>query len=316
MKTLREEIELFAEEDEPVLISGETGSGKEAVATELHRLSPRSAKPFLVRNVSGVSAELAGSEFFGHVKGAFTGAVEKREGVFALADGGSLHLDEIGDLPMGVQAQLLRVLEDGVVTPVGGAAQKTVNVRIIAATHVDLKSAVAENKFRQDLYHRLNVLRINVPPLRQRGDDVIELANYWLAKRAAKRGCTFKLSSAAADLLRAHSWPGNVRELKNVVTSAAVLARAGKISTEHIRIDRQDASGQSDSLKIGDAKDLIARYLAAKALERSGGNATKAAKLTGLGRSTFMMLKQNLNGDCARVDSLEAQLRTFIGLKG
>ncbi|MEL7488231.1 MAG: sigma-54 dependent transcriptional regulator [Pseudomonadota bacterium] len=313
MKALREEIALFAEEDEPVLIAGETGSGKEAVATEIHRLSPRAAKPFLVRNVSGVSPELAGSEFFGHVKGAFTGAVDKREGVFSLADGGSLHLDEIGDLPFGVQAQLLRVLEDGVVTPVGGANAKTVDVRIIAATHVDLKGAVEKKTFREDLYHRLNVLRINVPPLRARGDDVIELAEYWLRKRAEKRGVALKLSAGAADALRAHAWPGNVRELRNIVTSAAVLARSGKISADHIRLDAQRSAG-AESMKISDAKDLVARYLAAKALDRCGGNATKAAKMTGLGRSTFMMLKQSLSGGDQNAARLEAELHSVLGL--
>ena len=314
MKRLRDDIALFADEIEPVLICGETGSGKEAVAREVHRQSSRSDKPFVVRNVSGVSPELAGSEFFGHVKGAFTGAIERRDGVFALADGGSLHLDEIGDLSLGVQSQILRVLEDGVITPIGGVMSKSVNTRVIAATNVELTDAVAKNTFREDLYHRLNVLRIDVPPLRDRGDDVIAIAEFWLGERGKKRGATAKLSNGAADRLRAHHWPGNVRELKNTVIRGAILARDGKISDEHIRLDAEEKCSRSEGLNIAEGKELVARYLAAKALDQTGGNATKAAKLTSLGRTSFMSLKQQLPSESGASASLAAELRAFLGI--
>lgn len=315
MKALRKEIEIFAAEEEPVLICGETGAGKELVALELHRASGRHDKPFLVRNVSGVSPELAGSEFFGHVKGAFTGAVNKKDGVFVLANGGVLHLDEIGDLPLEAQSQFLRVIEDGVVTPVGGVQPQKVNVRIIAATNVNLADAIRGKRFREDLYHRLNVLRINVPPLRQRGEDIIEIAEYWLARRGAEMGRTAILTPPAKKKLLAYSWPGNARELKNTVIRAAVLAENGSIKARHITMDPDQHQAGEAGLNIAAGKKLTAHYLTARALDQTGGNASKAAELTGLSRSTFMALKKELQDNNQTTEELAESLCAMLVLK-
>jgi len=314
MEKLREEIKIFAEEDEPVLICGETGSGKEAVAQAIHRESARAGKPFVVRNISGVTPELASSEFFGHVKGAFTGAVERRDGVFALAHGGSLHLDEIGDLSIDAQSQILRVVEDGIITPVGAVTSKAINTRVIAATNIDLATAVKKKKFREDLYHRLNILRIDVPPLRVRGDDVIEIAEFWLAERGKTRPRAAKLTASAADRLRAHDWPGNVRELKNAVIRGAILARDGDITADHIRIDVRVGGNGGQGLNVAEGKELMALFLVAKALDQAGGNATQAAKLTEIGRTSFMNMKRQLTEEKLSTKKLAADLRTFLGI--
>ena len=314
MDKLREEIQIFAAEDEPVLICGETGSGKEAVAQEIHRESARANKPFVVRNISGVTPGLASSEFFGHVKGAFTGAIERREGVFELAHGGSLHLDEIGDLSIDAQSQMLRVVEDGIITPVGAVSSKEVNTRVIAATNIDLAAAVKKNKFREDLYHRLNILRIDVPPLRARGDDVIEIAEFWLAERGKTRPRAAKLTASAADKLLQHDWPGNVRELKNAVIRGAILARDGDITADHIRLDVSAGCAGGEGLNVAEGKELMALYLVAKALDQAGGNATKAAKLTEIGRTSFMNMKRQLTEEKLNTAKLAADLRSFLGI--
>lgn len=313
MMKLASDIDLFAPESEPVLIHGETGVGKEVVARELHRLGKRSNKPFVVRNISNVSPELAASEFFGHVKGAYTGAVDKRDGVFTLANGGTLHLDEIGDLPLDAQSKILRVIEDGMVTPVGGVRSSNVDVRLIAATNINLETAIASGKFREDLYHRLNVLRINVPPLRDRGDDILELAEHWLSIRRAQTGMMTILGTSAIEAMLAYPWPGNVRELKNILTRAAILAKGGEIGVEHLNLPKTMPNLNSqECFDIAQGKDLVIRLLAAQALEKVDGNASKAAKLTGLSRSTFMGLKQKLTVNNDSAEELKATLRAFL----
>ena len=252
--------------------------------------------------------------FFGHVKGAFTGAVERRDGVFALAHGGSLHLDEIGDLSIDAQSQILRVVEDGIITPVGSVTSKAVNTRVIAATNIDLAAAVRKKKFREDLYHRLNILRIDVPPLRARGDDVIEIAEFWLAERGKTRPRTAKLTAPAADKLLKHDWPGNVRELKNAVIRGAILARDGDITADHIRLDATAGCGGAEGLNVAEGKELMALYLVAKALDQAGGNATKAAKLTEIGRTSFMNMKRQLTEEKLSTAKLAADLRAFLGI--
>lgn len=314
MQKLRSDIQIFGAENEPVLICGETGSGKEAVAQEIHRASTRNGSSFVVRNVSGITSELASSEFFGHVKGAFTGAVDKREGIFSLAHGGSLHLDEIGDLSLDIQSQILRVLEDGVVTPVGATSSVVVDTRIIAATNINLINAVKKNKFREDLYHRLNMLRIDVPPLRERSEDIVEISEYWLKKRGKTRERTAVLSKAAIKKLMDHHWPGNVRELKNVVIRGAVLARDGEISAEQIRLESGFACDGPDGFDVTKGRDLVSLFLAAKALDKAGGNATRAAEFTGQGRTSFMNIKKRLSQENANTAGLARDLRNFLGI--
>lgn len=221
----------------PVLILGETGTGKERLARVVHGLSPRANGPFVKINCAAIPAGLLESELFGHVKGAFTGAVRDRPGRFAAADGGTLLLDEIGDLPIDLQSKLLRVLQEGTFEPVGGDRTSKADVRILAATHVDLPAAVAAGRFREDLYYRLAVFPVTLPPLRERLDDLPQLATELLvevAARAGRRGST--LGADALDRLVGHTWPGNVRELANVLERAAILSGGGVIGAAHIEI--------------------------------------------------------------------------------
>ncbi|MEM6672023.1 MAG: sigma 54-interacting transcriptional regulator, partial [Planctomycetota bacterium] len=213
-------IERVAPSDVPVLIQGETGTGKELVARAIHDNSSRRDERMLAENCAAVPENLLESELFGHKKGAFTGAVEDRPGHFVAADGGTVFLDEIGDMPLPMQAKLLRVLQDGEVRPVGANKTRKVDVRIVAATHRDLPEAVRAGEFREDLLFRLNVITIHLPPLRERGDDVREIAQGLLPRIADEVGRDVTLSAEALDVLAAWSWPGNVRELENELRRA------------------------------------------------------------------------------------------------
>ena len=220
-----------------VLIQGESGTGKELIARAIHFGSDRADKPFLVVNCSAIPAELVESTFFGHVKGAFTGATASKRGHFELADGGTLFLDEIGDMPLELQAKLLRVLEDGCITPVGGSEEKQVDVRVVAATHVDLPKNVAERRFRQDLFYRLARFVVESPPLRQRLEDVPLLVEHFAQLFAEEMGIELPLfSDAAMEALLRHDFPGNVRELKNVVEFALIKSRGQAVSPEHLHL--------------------------------------------------------------------------------
>lgn len=230
MQRLRHEAEVVGRSGLPVLIQGETGTGKELVAREIFRQSLRSDKPFITLNCAALPAELIESELFGHVKGAFTGAVQAREGRFLLADKGTLFLDEIGELPLALQAKLLRVVQYGEFEQVGSSFTRRVNVRIIAATHRDLKKEVAAGKFREDLYYRLHVFPLYLPPLRERGNDILLLAEAFLAKYAARYGRPQPtLSEADKQQLLHYHWPGNVRELQNIMERAVITSREGSI---------------------------------------------------------------------------------------
>jgi transcriptional regulator with GAF, ATPase, and Fis domain len=228
MKRLLQNVYLVAHTDATVLITGETGTGKELVAQHIHQTSRRKEKPLVTVNCGAIPASLIESEFFGHSKGAFTGASAERKGRFQMADGATIFLDEIGELPLDLQVKLLRVIQEGEFEPVGSSKTTKVNVRILAATHRNLLELCNEGKFREDLYYRLNVFPIEVPPLRDRGDDVIIIANKFIEKfsiRNKKR--LAPLNEAQMNLLRSYPWPGNIRELQNIIERAAILAQGG-----------------------------------------------------------------------------------------
>jgi len=227
------DIQEVAGTDANVLILGETGTGKELIARAIHRKSHRCEKPLIKVNCAAMPATLIESELFGHEQGAFTGATKKREGRFALADGGTIFLDEIGELPVELQVKLLRVLQEGEFEPVGSSRTQKVDVRVIAATNRDLKQATQVGKFREDLYYRLNVFPIELPPLRERGDDISLLASTFANKFAQRMGRLIEpLSEACIGRLKAYGWPGNVRELQNVIERAVITARDGRLNLD------------------------------------------------------------------------------------
>lgn len=309
---LREKIKLYAEEDEPVLISGETGAGKERIARELHRLGRRAASPFVALNMGALPDGLASSELFGHVKGAFTGAVLDYDGAFLAADRGSLFLDEIGDMPIGQQVQLLRVLDDGVVRKLGARTTKAVDFRLICATNADLGAAISAGRFRRDLYYRIAVLEIVAPPLRERGDDVVELAEHFIKSSRRPEHRNARLTPNAADRLKRLAFPGNIRELKNIVAAAVVRARGGKILADHL--PAPELTGAAAPLDVSEAKELVGRFAALRAVKLAGGNISKAAELAGRSRSNMHALLQGLDGvDYAReLDDVRTRLRAFL----
>jgi two-component system nitrogen regulation response regulator GlnG len=291
-----------------VLITGESGTGKELVARALHEHSPRAAKPFIALNTSAIPSELLESELFGHEKGAFTGADSLRRGRFEQADGGTLFLDEIGDMSTPLQTRLLRVLAEGEFYRVGGQTPIRVDVRVIAATHQNLQDRVSRGLFREDLYHRLNVIRIELPPLRSRAEDVPDLLDHYLAVAAVELGVESKvLTTEAKEKLSAYGWPGNVRELVNLCRRLSVLApgsevrpedlpaevTAGAASTTEIDwakalagwADRQAMAGKRPLL--ADAQPEFERVLIRAALKRTQGHRQDAAKLLGWGRNTL-----------------------------
>jgi two-component system nitrogen regulation response regulator GlnG len=291
-----------------VLITGESGTGKELVARALHDNSPRSTAPFIALNTSAIAAELLESELFGHEKGAFTGATERRIGRFEQANGGTLFLDEIGDMSLALQTRLLRVLAESEFFRVGGQTPIRVDVRVIAATHQDLGQAAATGRFREDLYHRLNVMRIEVPPLRQRREDIRELTRFYLEQAAGELGVAPKaLSADAADVLQRYDWPGNVRELVNVCRRLTVTAAGREIALSDLPAElggfsaqasadwtmglAQWAEGQLASTVapplLTEALPAFERTLIVTALRRARGKRLEAAKLLGWGRNTL-----------------------------
>ncbi len=295
-KDLRQAVRLYAESDVPVLIAGETGAGKELVARELHRLSPRRAAPFYALNAGAIPETLATAELFGHSKGAFTGAVAERDGAFAAAEGGALFLDEIGEMPLSIQAQLLRVLDDGMVTRIGSRSGVRVDFRLIAATNVDLSRCVAAGAFRSDLFYRINVLTIHTPPLRERGDDVIEIAEQMIVAHPDPRFRKAKIAPAAADRLRAHRFPGNIRELRNLLYRALVHTNGGKILPEHLGMPPARVNENGAAYGVTEAKELVGRVLMLKALRAAEGNVTKAAETVGRSRGAVHALMKELDG--------------------
>jgi DNA-binding NtrC family response regulator len=284
MRSVQKTIGMLADSDASVLITGETGTGKELVAHAIHEYGHRKAGPFVAVNCASIPSELMESELFGHTRGAFTGAVSERKGAFREADGGTLLLDEIGDMDIALQGKILRALQERVITPIGGKPA-SVNVRVIAATHHDLLQRVHEGAFREDLFYRLHVVPIHLPPLRGRLADIVPLAEYFLART----GQTKHLSADAAARLIRHGWPGNVRELKNAIDRAAVLVRSDLITSADFGFLEQMHATGADGFDWPD-EDLptaVARLeemLIRRALERSAGNRTEAARLLNINR--------------------------------
>lgn len=288
-------VEQVAPSRANVLVTGESGVGKEIVARAIHSLSPRAAGPFVAVNCAAIPESLMESELFGHEKGAFTGAVERRAGCFELASGGTLLLDEIGDMPAATQAKLLRVLEDSRVRRLGGRAEMQVDVRVIAATNRVPEEAVRKGQLREDLYYRLNVFHIQIPPLRHRKEDIPLLADALLPGLNAKHGCRVTgVDAAAMDMLMARDWPGNVRELRNVLERAVILAGEGPITPRHlpqpVAAKPNPAAGappDSIVIRIGTTVDDAERALILRTLEHAGNNKTRAAEILGISLKTL-----------------------------
>ena len=274
-------VDQVAESSLPVLITGETGTGKEVVARALYRKSKQRNGPFVSVNCGAISSGLMESELFGHVKGAFTGAEREREGLFGAADGGVLFLDEIGELPLDLQPKLLRVLQEGEVRKVGGTKPSQVNVRIIAATARDLRAEIEQGRFRDDLFFRLNVVEIRIPPLRERQKDIPFLAEHFVRRIALKEGREVPLlHPSAIERLQAYDWPGNVRELLNFMEKTMIFLKGKEIAAGALpwEIRRESRDEQSNYSLKGAIRRLEKEYIR-KALSVTGGNKTLAAKL-------------------------------------
>jgi two-component system response regulator AtoC len=285
-------IRRFAPTRSAVLITGETGTGKELVARAIHKLSPRAGGLFVPLNCAAIPPELLETEIFGHVRGAFTGAQDDRVGKFELADGGTLFLDEIGDMPFPLQAKLLRVLQEGVIERIGSNKRIAADVRVLSSTHRDLPAAIRDGQFREDLFYRLNVLHIPLPPLRERKEDIPHLAAFFLTKFASalgKRPAT--LTADACRLLQQHDWPGNVRELQNVMERAAVLGQGPVVDASLFPSQRPSAEeappATGDALALEPALEALERKLILRALGATGDNKAQAARLLGVSERTL-----------------------------
>ncbi|MEO7660324.1 MAG: sigma-54 dependent transcriptional regulator [Pyrinomonadaceae bacterium] len=298
-------VERVAPARSTVLITGESGTGKELVAKAIHESSPRSEDPFVVVNCSNIPSELLESELFGHTKGAFTGAVSAKKGLFEVADTGSIFLDEIGDLRPETQVRLLRVIQEREFTPVGDTTPVKVDVRIIAATNVDLKDAVRNGQFREDLYYRLSVVPVELPPLRDRREDILPLTKHFIKKYAAENGrdISENVSPDVLSLLESYNYPGNVRELENVIERAVVIAPSDEITVECLRPELRDpdrgmqmmaeTEGVSSDIDIARGVsfyDEVKKFeidLIRRALDQTGGHQSRAARLLGLNATTL-----------------------------
>ncbi len=301
-----------------VLITGESGTGKELVAKAIHEASPRVGQPFVVVNCSNIPSELLESELFGHTKGAFTGAVAAKKGLFEVADTGSIFLDEIGDLRPETQVRLLRVIQEREFTPVGETVPTKVDVRIIAATNVDLKEAVKSGQFREDLYFRLSVVPIELPPLRNRREDILPLTQHFIDKYAKENGRVISgnISPDVLSLLEAYHYPGNVRELENIIERAVVIAPTDEITVECLRSEVRDPSSADNlSAATGSAAgidlargatfyDEVKKFeidLIRRALEQTGGHQSRAARLLGLNATTLNSKIKSYNIDLSGI---------------
>ncbi|APR74866.1 Response regulator of zinc sigma-54-dependent two-component system [Minicystis rosea] len=304
MRKVHDLLSRVADSDASVLVTGESGTGKEVVAKALHARGRHKNGPFVAVNCAAVPETLLESELFGHVKGAFTDARTARTGLFVQASGGTIFLDEIGELPMGMQPKLLRALQERTVRPVGGGAEVPFDARIVAATNRDLETAIEERRFREDLYYRINVIHVPLPPLRARGGDILLLAQRFVESAASRAGKNVNgISSPAAEKLLAYAWPGNVRELMNAVERAVALTRYEQITAddlpEKIREHRPSSHvlvAADDPSELVPLEEVEKRY-ALRVLDATSGNKTLAAKILGLDRKTLHRKLERWTGE-------------------
>ncbi len=312
MQALKNDVQLVASSDFTVTIVGETGTGKELVARNIHKLSHRADQAFVQVNCASLPESLAESEFFGHRKGAFTGADKTRDGKFLLADGGTIFLDEVGELPLAIQGKLLRVLQSGEIQPVGADQIQHVNVRVIAATNRDLEQEVAKGRFRADLYHRLSVYPITVPPLRARRDDIPLLAGFFIEQVRKKLAIEqLTLDPKLVEALMVYDWPGNIRELEHVISRSALKAKQTQWRKQIIRIEPQHCDLQPaelapvikpsqpiksvEGVSLKQASDDFQRQLIKQALEANELNWSAAARALQVDRANLVRLAKRLN---------------------
>jgi two-component system nitrogen regulation response regulator NtrX len=295
MQPVLEIIARVGPSDANVLITGENGTGKELVARALHRQSPRARKPFVEVNCAAIPGELIESELFGHMKGSFTGAIQDRTGKFEQADGGTLFLDEVGDMSLAAQAKVLRVLQDGDVTRIGGTKPRKVDVRVIAATNKKLEDEISAGRFREDLYYRLNVVPIHVPPLRERREDIPQLVGHFLSQFAGQDGVASRtIDPAAIERLAAFDWPGNVRELRNTIERLLILSPGPRVSladVDRLTGARASASGGlgglEDSKTFEEFKLSAERAFLVVKLRQNDWNVAETARVLGMPRSNL-----------------------------
>ncbi len=305
MRKVFEQIELVAQNAAPVLIVGESGTGKELVARALHERGPRCQEPFVALACGAIPGELAESEILGHEKGSFTGAIQRRRGSFERAHRGTLLLDDVDDLPLEIQVKLLRVLQEGTLQRVGGEKEIGVDVRVIATTKLDLAQAVKEGRFREDIFYRLHGLEIKLPPLKERGEDILLLAEHFLRVLATDEDSHRSLTPEAADCLLRHAWPGNVRELRRVLESAIVVCRDSEILPRHLPeyLREEKASLKPFALHLAGVeavsfKDLVQQFedeIIKWAMSEAGGEQQRAAQLLGLPRTTLQSKRTKRN---------------------
>ena len=283
-----------------VLLLGESGTGKERLAQALHALSGRAAQPMVAINCAAIPETLLESELFGYERGAFTGAVKQTRGKIEIADGGTLFLDEIGDMPLALQAKLLRFLQERVIERLGGRDLISVDVRIIAATHRDLKVAIAEKLFREDLFYRISEVTVNIPPLRERGADAVLIANFLLQAACRRHGKPFlKLAPDAIAAIEQYPWPGNVRELENRVNAAAIMVESKTVTAEDLSLE-PPAEDAGNSLSLRDARRHAENAAVERALAVTGGNISKAAELLGVTRPTLYEILERTSATLAK----------------
>ena len=310
MQEVMRVIEMAGPSSASVLITGETGSGKEIVARTIHKLSPRSGAPFVAINCSAIPETLMESEIFGHERGAFTGAAERRIGCFELADGGTLLLDEIGEMPAPTQAKLLRVLEDRKVRRLGSKTETPVDVRVLAATNKDPEQAVSGGHLRQDLYFRLNVFHIHLPPLREHKEDIPLLVEHILRDINAKHGKNVRgIGAEVMDIFMSHTWPGNIRELRNVLERAAIMSEKELISRSSLpgEFGKLPPKSPSDlsaiKFPVGTTVDAMERELILQTLQATGNNKTRAAELLGVSLKTLHNKLKEYGSEKAETES-------------
>jgi DNA-binding NtrC family response regulator len=292
MREIYSLLEQVAPSSASVLITGESGTGKEVTARAIHALSPRADKPFVALNCAAIPDTLMESELFGHERGAFTGAVERRIGCFELADGGTLLLDEIAEMPAGLQAKLLRVLEERTVRRIGANKEIAVDVRVLAATNKDPEVEVRKGTFREDLLYRLNVIQVQLPPLRERRDDIPLLASHLITQMAQRHGRPARLlTPEASNVMSLYNWPGNVRELRNVIERAVVVCEAEQIETRHLPAkltgEQQEPSGDTLEIPVGLPLDEVERRVIIRTLAKCDQNKTRAAEVLQISLKTL-----------------------------